>query len=356
VPGPKLYAFSDIPYLYQLLSGNLHECIRQLHEEYGPVVRYTPTDVSFITPGAWRTIYGHRIGTSANIAAFPKDPQGYRPSESGHPQILNANEVDHRRHRRVLAHAFSDKALRGQESILQHYVNKLVTRLRELATAVDNKSSVVDMVRWYNFTTFDIIGDLTFGEPFGCLDSGGYHPWVAMLFDDIRLITVDEAFRRRPALGSMVWKLVPKKWLAARMEHWERSRQTAMRRVESGNTGREDIMSYILRHNYDEQEGKASRGPTLSQGELVENANLLLLAGSETTATVLCGMTYWLLRRRETYDRLVKEIRSAFAKDEDITVASLSGLEYLTAVIEEGLRMCKSPTECFPCGTIFADK
>ncbi|KAL1840908.1 hypothetical protein VTJ49DRAFT_7650 [Mycothermus thermophilus] len=339
VPGPKLYAFSDLPYLYYLLRGEWPERHRQLHDKYGPVVRYTPSAVSFTTAGAWRTIYGHRIGASATVAAFPKDPKGYRPSESGHPHIVITNDDDHRRQRRVLAHAFSEKALRGQEAIMRQYVDKLISRLRERAVPGEPGGSVVDVVKWYNFTTFDLVGDLTFGEPFGCLDSGGYHPWVAMLFDDIRLITVDETLRRKPALGALVWKLVPKKWLASRMEHWERSRQTAMRRVESGNVTREDFMSYILRNNYDGESGGEKGGPTMTPGEIVENANILILAGSETTATLLSGVTFLLLTHPDKYNRLVKEIRGAFATDADITLTGLGGLDYLNAVLEEGMRM-----------------
>jgi cytochrome P450 len=63
--------------------------------------------------------------------------------------------------RRNLAHAFSDKALRGQEEFIQQYINLLVHRFSE--QACENKP--VDIMRCYNFTTFDVICDLTFGEP-----------------------------------------------------------------------------------------------------------------------------------------------------------------------------------------------
>ena len=52
---------------------------------------------------------------------------------------------------------------------MQTYVDLLIQRLRTHATS----SAIVDMNKWYNFTTFDLIGDLAFGEPFGCLQSDG---------------------------------------------------------------------------------------------------------------------------------------------------------------------------------------
>ncbi|KAL2266034.1 hypothetical protein VTJ83DRAFT_5386 [Remersonia thermophila] len=338
IPGPKLYAFTDLPYLYYLLRGEWPYRHRQLHDQYGPVVRYTPNDVSFTTANAWRTIYGHRIGASAHIAAFPKDPKGYRPPLTGDPNIVLTNDEDHRRHRRVLAHAFSEKALLGQESIMRHYVDKLISRLGERAK-LGGSNAVVDLARWYNFTTFDMVGDLSFGAQFGCLDSGGYHPWVATIFDDIRLITVDETLRRHPLLNALVWSLVPKRWLASRLEHLERSRAAAMKRVESGSMGREDFMSYILRHNTDGEDGKPSDGPTLTPGEIVENANILIIAGSETTATLLSGATFHLLTHPDKHGRLVREIRGAFATEADITVTALGQLKYLNAVLKEALRM-----------------
>lgn len=62
--------------------------------------------------------------------------------------------------RRVLAHAFSDKALMGQEPLVQRYVDQLIDRLKEVTSANDEP---VDMVKWYNWTTFDVIADLLFG-------------------------------------------------------------------------------------------------------------------------------------------------------------------------------------------------
>lgn len=56
---------------------------------------------------------------------------------------------------------------------MKRYVDKLITKMHERATA---KSNVMNMVKWYNFTTFDLIGDMAFGESFGSLDSDGYHP------------------------------------------------------------------------------------------------------------------------------------------------------------------------------------
>ncbi|KAL2163757.1 hypothetical protein VTH06DRAFT_5816 [Thermothelomyces fergusii] len=323
VPGPKLYAFWDGPFLYHLVRGEWPHKLKQLHDKYGPVVRYTSNHVSFITPGAWKTIYGHR---TAGQETFRKDPTAYRPTLSGYPSILVADESDHRRHRRLLSHAFSEKALRGQEDIMKRYIDLLMARLSEKARA----GEVVDMVRWYNYTTFDLIGDLAFGKPFGCLTSGEYHPWVAMIFKSVKISPYFQIFRRHPSLAFLRRFVIPKELMRAFVEHWELSEQTARRRLASGDVQREDFMSYILRHN--DEKG-------MSEGEIIENANLLIIAGSETTASQLSGTTFYLLTNRDKYDKVASEIRSSFEREDDITLLSVNELKYMNAVLEEGFRM-----------------
>ena len=66
----------------------------------------------------------------------------------------------------------------------------------------------------------------------------------------------------------------------------------------------------------------------------------ILIAGSETTATALAGITFELLKHPQEHKQLVDEVRSSFNKESDITVASTLDLPYLNAVIEEGLRYC----------------
>ena len=38
----------------------------------------------------------------------------------------------------------------------------------------------------YNCTTFDVMGDLTFGEGLNMLEDGEYSPWVSAIFGGIK--------------------------------------------------------------------------------------------------------------------------------------------------------------------------
>lgn len=93
--------------------------------------------------------------------------------------MITADNVTHSRHRRLLAYAFSDKAMREQEPLIKVYVDLLITQLRK---KVGVGEATIDFVAWYNWTTFDIFGDLAFGEPFYCLEQTGTSSTLRMLY------------------------------------------------------------------------------------------------------------------------------------------------------------------------------
>lgn len=67
-----------------------------------------------------------------------------------------ANQADHTRIRKLLAHAFSDSALLEQEPILASYFDLLISKLK---AQIDGPArGRVDLMAFYNFVTFDIIG------------------------------------------------------------------------------------------------------------------------------------------------------------------------------------------------------
>jgi hypothetical protein len=55
--------------------------------------------------------------------------------------------------------------------------------------------------------------------------------------------------------------------------------------------------------------------------------------------TTLAGTTNYLLRYPETLEKLTREIRDAFKTEAKMNLTNLGKLLYLSAVIEEGLRI-----------------
>lgn len=100
--------------------------------------------------------------------------------------------------------------------------------------------------------------------------------------------------------------------------------------------GRPDLWSEILKRS-DDGSGDATSGMSLD--EMRANARLFMTAGTETTATLLSGLTYRLLVNPDKMDKIVAEVRTTFKDESEITMDALARLPYLNACIEEGLRM-----------------
>lgn len=41
---------------------------------------------------------------------------------------------------------------------------------------MDFRGETIDAWAWFNYLPFDVIGDLTFGEPLDCVKDGQLHP------------------------------------------------------------------------------------------------------------------------------------------------------------------------------------
>ncbi|KAH6680155.1 cytochrome P450 [Halenospora varia] len=327
-PGPKINAISDIPAIIWVLQGRLPMETRKIHEKYGPVIRLSPNELAFNSVTAWQDIYGHKNGRQD----LNKDPihVGAVDPMPGVSTISMADHANHARQRKALSYGFSKKALWEQEGIVQEFVDKLLGRFHEF----EQKGDVFDIVKWYNFITFDVIGDLSFGESFGCLERGDFHFWITLIFDAVKAGAIEQATRRFATAGSstqmFMMKFIPNELRKRRADHLSYSREKVMRRLQDTKSERKDFMHYILKQgeHYD-----------LSQDEVIVNAALFIVAGSETTASTLASLTNNLLRHPEVYAKLKKEIRETFAFESDIKLAVVNDLPYLSACIEEGLRI-----------------
>lgn len=327
-PGPKTWLLSPIFYARGLRRGTLIHRLRGLHDTYGPVVRYGVNELSFTDPRAWKDIYGFHGGPDKN---FERDPRFYQPAPNGAPSILSAKNDVHGSIRRLLAPAFSDTALKQQEYILQDYVNLLISKLqRRTATG-----EPVNLANYFQFTTFDISGDLMYGQSFGCLEQEEYHVWLKVMTAFFkRLIIGASLVALLPAIRPWLPYLVPKKYQEQTRQRFAFTVERVGQRLALGEApGRSDFMTHMVRTIN-------KTGFTLQRPELDATFDVLVSAGAETTATALTGTVEYLLRNPRTLRRLQDEIRRVFESSAAITVASTSTLPYLTAVLNEGMRLC----------------
>ena len=190
----------------------------------------------------------------------------------------------------------------------------------------------VNMVQNFNLATFDIVSDLSFGESFGGLRIRTPHPWIKAFFDiaTIGTIMTQLVLLKVPIISTLAAVIVLPK-LRKRLGIMNYTKDKIEKRIDQGTeTDRPDFMSYVLRHN--DEKG-------MSREEIQATFNVLMIAGSETTATLLAGCTYLLQKHPRVLQKLHAEIRDKFLDDKEITMLSVSHLTYLDAVIGESFRL-----------------
>lgn len=326
IPGPWINAVSRIPFARHLYYGTTAQNVLRLHEKYGDVVRLSPNEVSFISgETAWQEIYGHRTGKTKGLPNMQKDLRWYNPPPGGRHIVVSTDE-DHSRYRRTLAHAFSDRALAQQEAILQQYANLLVSQLK----ASLSEGPIQDMTKWYNWATFDIIADLTFGTPFGCLRDRKQHMCIDCIYNTLSTFRFQYFTSYWPALKRLQSMWTSNKHVQGRKELYQFIQAHTMQRMAT-ETQRPDFMTETLKHS-------GEKGVGLTPQEFATNNNVLIGAGSETTATLLSAVTYIMLRTPAVMRKLQEEVRGRWTSSDSITLDEVHKAPYLVAVLQEALR------------------
>jgi cytochrome P450 len=101
----------------------------------------------------------------------------------------------------------------------------------------------------------------------------------------------------------------------------------------SGSEARKDFFHWLWEAKDPET------GISYSLPELNSECELLILAGSDTTATVLSACLFYLCRNKDVQENLTKEILDTFSSYDDIKGVKLSSCRYFTAFLQETMRM-----------------
>ncbi|KAG8162989.1 hypothetical protein KVR01_007467 [Diaporthe batatas] len=325
-PGPALAHLSDFSHCKRFLGGRQPYDLLKLHEKYGPVVRVAPNELSFNTAQSWRDIYEKKKGYATFIKSDFYDGGNF--AAEAHSIVSERDPDEHANMRRYLRDAFSDRSLREQEYLISEVIDRFVTKIGD-----EGKDGPgIDIVTWYNLATFDIIGSLAFGQSFDGIKTGTEHPWVAIVVKSLRLGALADCFKRFPLIGEIFKTLFPgllKKLIEDTRRHEANTMDLVQKRINQ-ETDRKDFLTKILEHREEDN---------LSDVQIAAHSSDFVIAGSETTATALACITYYLQKNPDILNTLQKEIRTSFESYDEINDASTAPLGYLKAVILEGMRM-----------------
>ncbi|KAF8499897.1 cytochrome P450 monooxygenase [Hysterangium stoloniferum] len=358
IPGPGLAALSDAWLAYWAAQGCRSEHVHEVHKKYGKFLRIAPNHVSISEPDALQIVYGHGNGTMKSdfYDAFVSIRRGLFNTRS---------RPEHTRKRKIVAHIFSQKNVMAFETNAQAALKKLITQWDKLCEGglqgrsgedgeggwVGRKGRVwFDVLPWYNYLAFDIIGDLAFGAPFGMLDAAQDIAPVAISKPNEPLKTVYipavQILNSRGDFSASMGVIPP--WLRPTIKRfpWYAKGQQAVKHLagiaiaavekrlaDPSAAERGDLLAKL-------QEGKDENGNPMGKEELIAEALTQLIAGSDTTSNSSCGITYYLARHPEKQRKLQAELDAALGFEEGvIPYESVKRLTYLDACINESLRL-----------------
>lgn len=150
-----------------------------------------------------------------------------------------------------------------------------------------------------------------------------------MIFSSIKLGAYFQAANHFPWIKTALLAMVPKGMLKKRREHQRLTKETLLRRMDL-DVERPDFIEGFLQKR--DELG-------MSMKQLQGMSGLLIVAGSETTASTLSGVTYLLATNPDALEKLTKEVRGAFTSEDEIDFQSVSNLPYMLACLNEGLRV-----------------
>ncbi|PWY67718.1 cytochrome P450 [Aspergillus eucalypticola CBS 122712] len=314
IPGPLLCKFSKVPWDYWQWTGCLPQQTAKVHSKYGEIVRIGPNELSFTNNAAWNDIFAKVPGR----AQWPRHPKRVPQGKNGPQSIMNTAGTYHARFRRLLNHAFSER-----------YIDIFINKVDDFARTGQS----IDVTKWFVMVGFDVISDLGWSEPFNCVENGEVHEWMKTFAETAFDTQLKFLFRER-GLMFLAPYFIPMKLQLARLNNFKYARARVEERIKTGST-RGDFWDKIAIRSAD---GNAS-GEGLTKEEMVVAAVTLVGTGSHTISTLLTGLVYFLGTNPHAMKTLVDEIRSSFKSPEEIDLVSVHKLEYLTACLNETMRL-----------------
>ncbi|KAI2601919.1 putative cytochrome P450 [Hypoxylon sp. NC1633] len=333
-PGPWLARATQLWRFKNTMSGRQHRIFQAEHQKYGDVFRVSPNELSFASVQSYRDIYGF---PPAGQPHFVKS-DFYDVFGSGFKTGCIGSERDPKVHaskKKHLLAAFSPRSLAAQESIIQRCSDEFVAKIGPLSR---KGKEGINMVKWFEMNAFDLLGEMAFGESFGCVAEEKHHFWIDLILTHLREIVLVDNLRRFRLLDILGRWLLPSLATKVKATHQQYSRDKVQRRLESKSL-RQDFFTNIV--------AKVKSGEVELE-EMTAHASTMIIAGAETTATTLAAALYYVLHSPEVLSKLTKEIRGRYKSYSDIDSASALQLPYLQGVINEALRIHPSGAHGFP--------
>lgn len=233
---------------------------------------------------------------------------------------------DHKRRRRAWDQGFSVKALKSYELRIKALLDLLISQIKA------KEGFPIDVTAWSMFFTFDVMGAVGFSKEFHMLRDGTEHSAIKGLHDQMTTLGILSSI---PWFLSMVGTIPGLAGSYAPFTKWCGERVEEKEKAFIPNEYPRDIFSWLLKAGTDKD---ISAVP--GKQALIEDGRLIIIAGSETTASTVANAIYFLCRYPETYHKLQLILKEVFPNGQgDWSFENIRAIPYLEEIINETMRL-----------------
>ncbi|KAH7389610.1 pisatin demethylase [Phaeosphaeria sp. MPI-PUGE-AT-0046c] len=323
---------------------------RNLHAKYGPLVRMGPNEVSCSDPAAILLIYRERSPLAKTSWYETFRPQGVSDQAD---LFTETNEEKHTRYRKIVGPAYHMSVVLKNESAIDECTSLFIKRLDDFAA----RKQSFDFGHWLEMFAYDVIGRVLYGEMLGFLETGtDIGRWMESVTHALPLLHIAATAPKYMLAPIMITTmLIPgmaKNFSAVGEITAQAKRKTEDRmKEEEGEAGSQDIRgSKSQRHDVMSQLFTImhARGSEVgfTHREITLESWAGIIAGSDSTATTMRAVFYYLMKNPSALSKAVTEVQEADKKSLLSTPVqfneTMSHLPYVCAAIKEAMRLFPS--------------
>ncbi|TGO70748.1 hypothetical protein BELL_0673g00030 [Botrytis elliptica] len=348
LPGPWYTKWSSGILKYNIIKGTRPLYVHDLHCKYGKssskplydfghsytllifagsIVRVSPTEVHVSDIAATKKIHNVK-------GSFKKSPWYRLFTPPTVLNVFNTSDIEfHRNLRRLLSSPMSESSLKHVEVFIRRNIDLAVKGITEEMS----QRGAGDVSKWWMFMATDVIGELSFGESFKMLESGKKNQYIL----DIEANGSAGGIRGTFPFMVKLSNVIPLPALKAAAASGKRLREYAEQSIVRSKRVAAEMEScpMLLKKLFRSDENG------LSDKDIVDNAMLFIVAGSDTTANTMTYLTWAVCKHPQVRDALVEELRSL---PPDFTDQDLRGLTCLNNIIKETLRLYGAAPSALP--------
>ncbi|KAL7652954.1 hypothetical protein ACMYSQ_007697 [Aspergillus niger] len=338
-PGPPLAAVTwYYEFYYDAICGGRYIFkIKDMHKRYGPIVRINPEELHIETSTFYDELYAPGGKKKRNL-----NPQFEHQFGAPNSTFATVDHDLHRMRRSALSPFFSKASVRRLQPVIWEKVDKLLRRLDEFK----NTGQPVRMDIAYAAFTNDVIMEYSFNHSRDRLQKPDFgEPAQEAVLAMSKVVHWMKHYHWLIYLA----QLIPP-WIVS----WISPTVANVLEDEPSFT-RENVAQVHQIMNDKDRLGVGKQSKTIfhdllanpdlpvsekSVERLGQEAKILVAGGTETTSWTLSVITYYLLSQPHTLSRLRAELIASIPDPTaSVGIEVLEHLPYLTAVIQEGLRL-----------------